>query len=160
MTEIDENFIQKHLQSGIPKISGIYFLIYKGELIYIGSSDDIQKRFKTHRKYSFFKFDAFTIYPLPYRSSGIIRTEMELIKKFKPKYNCQYNPDFEAGEKRVWFTFIKHWKSYDLVANECGVSAVSVNRVVNERPNKRDDVELINRTILSREKKLPGYRKL
>lgn len=158
MTEIDENFIVKNTQRGNPTIRGVYFLIYKKELIYIGSSDDIAKRLKQHRKSSFFRFDSYSIYPAHNREKNIKTVEKTCIQKFKPKYNCMYNPDYEAGIKRVWFTFIKHWKSYDLVAKECGVSVGSVKRVVNEHPKKWDNIELINQTILSREKNIiaPG----
>lgn len=159
MIDVDENFIKRNLQSGNPAISGVYFLIRKGELIYIGSSDDINKRLKHHKKHSFFKFDKFSIYPLPLYNNLLKRTERECIKKFKPKYNCQYNPDYQNGEKRVWFTFIKQWQSYKLVAEECGVSLGTVSRVINERPKKGDNVELVNRTILTREKQIAGFKK-
>jgi excinuclease UvrABC nuclease subunit len=153
---ISTEFIKRNLQSGRPQIMGVYFLIYRKELIYIGSSKDIHIRLKHHKKHSFFKFDKYAIYPVTkWSDEDAMSIERACIKEYKPKYNVMCNPDYEAGNKRVWFTFVSQWKSYRKIAEECNLPIAMVERVVDGFPHKKDEVEIIENTVLTRETSFP-----
>lgn len=157
---IDEDFIKRNMQSGKPIIRGVYFLFYRNELIYIGTSQNIEHRLKHHKKHSFFEFDKYFIYPTSFISEHK-RGEIEkaCIRKYKPKYNLFFNPDFESGKNKVWFTFISQWKSYKDVSKHCNLPIAMCKRVINGTKNidPENSIMKIEKTILSREKSLPIY---
>ena len=74
---------------------GIYFLYDKGELVYIGTSDNLYRRIGQHIAEKAKVFDRFELYPTTDR----IRLEGFLIKMFKPKYNVASGTDCVFGEK-------------------------------------------------------------
>ena len=157
---ISEEYISSNIQYGKPMINGVYFLIYKNEIVYIGRSKNIKNRLKQHKKSILFKFDSYSFYHvhrLSKESTYVI--EKACIKKYKPKYNISCNPDCESGLKKVWFTFVSQWKSYRKVAEECNLPISMVERTLMGENKKKNDTEenikLIERTILSREIKLP-----
>lgn len=62
---------------------GVYFLFDKGELVYIGESDNLFRRIGQHIYEKQKVFDAFEIYPCADRK----RLEGFLIRLLHPKYN-------------------------------------------------------------------------
>lgn len=67
----------------VPKIIGIYFLIDKNEVVYVGQSKDIYTRINTHRKHKV--FDTFTYIRCPKDMLNIVETRY--IKRLEPKLN-------------------------------------------------------------------------
>jgi|GEM_PF-3277104 len=76
-------------------ISGVYFLIYKEEIVYIGSAFDILSRIQMHKEGKRFMFNRmFIIRCEPKDKIGRLKIERNYIEKFKPKNNIALNPDF------------------------------------------------------------------
>jgi len=70
-------------------MKGIYKLIYKDELVYIGKSmTNIEGRIKSHTESKL--FDTATMYFIP-NDSDIAILETYLISKYKPRCNTEYN---------------------------------------------------------------------
>lgn len=71
-------------------MSGIYFLIKDGNVIYIGQSINVEKRLLKHRDKD---FDTFRI--IKCHESRLLEYERRLIKLFKPVFNLK------VGGKRL-----------------------------------------------------------
>lgn len=81
-------------------VCGVYFLSYKGKLVYIGQSIDVLDRIRTHRRTSEFKFDSFSI--IPVQREKLNEVEMRYIRRFRPKFNkagTTSRPQREAENK-------------------------------------------------------------
>lgn len=63
------------------RLSGVYFLIHEGEVVYVGRSENILGRIAAHISEGEKEFDSFTYLP-----AGPIR-EGHYIKLLNPKYN-------------------------------------------------------------------------
>lgn len=72
----------------VPK-SGVYFLIDKDEIVYIGMSSNLFARIGRHIFDGDRVFTKYTIIEMP--QSDIKRFESELIERYKPKYNISEN---------------------------------------------------------------------
>ena len=82
--------------------SGIYFLISKNNIVYIGSSINVGARLFSHRSDKRKRFTGFSI--IKYEDLTKMRLdEIKYIQKFKPKYNFYYNPD-SYNHKRILFS--------------------------------------------------------
>ena len=68
-----------------PRIKGIYFLISKNEIVYVGQSCEILSRVETHRKQNKKIFDSFSYFE--YDFDNLDNIEAYFIFKLKPKYN-------------------------------------------------------------------------
>jgi len=104
-------------------ISGVYLLIEKNELIYIGQSKDIKKRVKQHN----YNFDiVLIIIPVEEDKKSI---EKELIRQYRPKNNYSNNPDKKVDSDKVIVTiYIEEevWKEAQAnVKNEKPKSSLS-----------------------------------
>ena len=78
-----------------PKTSGVYFLIYKDEIVYIGQSKNIYKRIFDHK----IKFDSIAII----KCKGVFalkELEREYLIKFKPKYNKNVGQGWEKRQEQ------------------------------------------------------------
>jgi hypothetical protein len=79
---------------------GVYFLFDKGEIVYIGESDNLYRRIGQHIYTRDAKkdkeFDSFVIYPTADR----MRLEGFLIRLFKPKYNYSMGADYTKNNLR------------------------------------------------------------
>ena len=67
------------------KVSGIYFLIDRGEIVYIGQSTDLQKRISHHVFSEKKRFSHYFTIPVP--EEDLDRVEADYIWKFTPRYN-------------------------------------------------------------------------
>ena len=69
--------------------AGVYFLFHKGEVVYVGVTNNILRRLGEHAKDK--RFDAYSYIPI----DGNEATELELkfIRQLKPRYN-------DAGSQR------------------------------------------------------------
>lgn len=98
MFELDE-IISKSKFVGRESTTGVYFLIKKDEIVYIGSSFDCEMRMKDHRRnWAVLRFDRMFIIPCN-RLNKDERTKLEYkyIRKFSPKYNKQGVKDRVLG---------------------------------------------------------------
>jgi hypothetical protein len=66
----------------VPEISGIYFLIHEGEVIYVGQSCNVASRMLGHKNKTFDR-----AFVLPCAPSNLNETEAAFIGFFKPKLN-------------------------------------------------------------------------
>jgi predicted GIY-YIG superfamily endonuclease len=69
---------------------GVYFLYYKGEVVYIGETKMFLHRIATHLKDNIKQFDSFELVYENNTQAGRRKVEKELILKHKPKYNKDY----------------------------------------------------------------------
>lgn len=68
----------------------IYSLLHKGEIVYIGVTNNIHSRMLSHKKDKNKTFDRHKILATHVDRFYALREENELIKKHKPKYNKQW----------------------------------------------------------------------
>ena len=69
-------------------VSGIYFLIHKGEIDYIGRSVNIANRLTSHKVFDRTWHDEVWVYPIPREKAWTHHlVEDELIKHFSPPSN-------------------------------------------------------------------------
>lgn len=83
-----EGLYQQIPTSKIAGLAGVYFLFYKGKIVYIGSSKCIIRRIIAHK--TRFPFDAFHIIRVEDQAERLAREALE-IKKHKPIYNVHHN---------------------------------------------------------------------
>jgi len=69
------------------KESGIYFLLDKEEIVYIGKSTNIIKRVTEHFSEGIKKFNLYSY--IPVEVDSLSEAEDFFIKKYKPKYNIR-----------------------------------------------------------------------
>lgn len=65
--------------------SAIYFLVEIGEVVYVGRSDDVDKRIEWHVAYSTMDFDR--VLWLPVAEEDLAAYEAALIRFLRPRYN-------------------------------------------------------------------------
>lgn len=68
-----------------PIRSGVYFLILKGEVVYVGMATDVVQRITAHMKEKTGKFDSFTLLPVPF--SELADVEWAYIQALQPPLN-------------------------------------------------------------------------
>lgn len=75
-----------------PIIKGVYFLIFKDKIVYVGYSKDILKRVKAHNKdiKKIFNKISYVTYE---DDEQMKNDEREYIAYIKPRYNKRDNPD-------------------------------------------------------------------
>ena len=91
---------------------GVYFLYDEGELVYIGTSNNLYQRIGEHIADDKKKFDSFELYPTTDR----LRLEGFLIDAFKPKYNSAPGKDWRFFRGKDCFpnsTIQEAIKKYD-----------------------------------------------
>lgn len=94
--------------------SGIYFLIFKKEVIYVGSSLKVGTRLFAHRSDKRKKFSGFHI--IKYDDLTQMRLdEVRYIQTLKPKYNFYYNPDSSNYRRILYSKYIKIKNVFDWV---------------------------------------------
>lgn len=90
----------------LPRLCGIYFLIAKGQIVYVGQSVDIHRRMAGHRDKDGViggmlekKFDRYAWILAPEHDLG--RIERAYIQAFRPKYNLSQNPAVPKRTLRI-----------------------------------------------------------
>ena len=72
----------------------VYSLIYKNKILYIGKTNNIQNRIKTHQLEGLKKFDRFSIVERFSEETDdveVLKYEEKIIKLLKPIYNISHN---------------------------------------------------------------------
>ena len=67
----------------------VYFLLYEGEVVYVGSSENVHLRLKSHLN-SEKLYDSYAI--IDCCPDHVLAVEYFYIQKFKPKYNKKLKP--------------------------------------------------------------------
>ena len=81
-------------------ISGVYFLINKTEIAYVGSAFDILSRIQMHKKAKKINFNKmFIIRCDPKDKRQRLSIERSYIERFKPVNNISLNPDYAGYNK-------------------------------------------------------------
>jgi len=116
-------FIKNLEFDALPKISGVYFLYNKKELIYIGKAINIKNRVKNHFLQPSYRDNLFIN---KVNKIGFIETNSEisallleanLIKKYQPKFNVVWRDDknyfyiaIAKNKQKIPYIFITHQK--------------------------------------------------
>ncbi len=96
MKKKSEIIFEKFEKSDLPKrIIGIYFLIKKEKIVYIGKSVNCISRICFHREENVKNFDSYSLAVV--LEKDIDYYEMLYIGKFKPKYNKVLYKEFQKN---------------------------------------------------------------
>jgi hypothetical protein len=77
-----------------PIRGGVYFLIWKDTIVYVGRSEDMSRRIKMHIRNNKLKFTKYFLLFLGKDEIKDIKAiERHYIDKFKPKWNITFNSD-------------------------------------------------------------------
>lgn len=68
------------------KVQGVYFLYFRNEVVYVGKSNNIYRRFMEHRASK--RWNMYKFIPILDKTLCSI-TELYYINKYKPKYNIK-----------------------------------------------------------------------
>lgn len=80
-----------NITSFLKKIRGVYFLLNKNTIVYIGSTENIYARIYAHVIRKKIVFD--NVYFKPYEGKSLLLVEKEYIEYYKPEYNKHHNVD-------------------------------------------------------------------
>lgn len=69
---------------------GVYFLIHRSQIVYVGMSTNVGARLREHRRDKTKDFDEFSFMPCPIDEAA--RMEVFYIERLSPKYNVKDNP--------------------------------------------------------------------
>jgi len=122
------------------KLNCVYFLIYKDEILYIGSTKDFRSRLRMHASNSqIFFTSVYTIEVEERLGRGRKQLERKYVEKFSPKFNKQWNEDFLSGKNKLWYNYITHFNSYRELGKICGVDEGVARSVVNNLRKAKDE---------------------
>lgn len=71
-------------------MSGIYFLIARNKIIYIGKSTFLERRIARHSSVKYTQ-----VRVIECQADKLMEYERRLIQYFRPKYNKQHNPNYK-----------------------------------------------------------------
>lgn len=110
--------------------SGIYFLICKDKVIYVGkASYSIEDRLNTHRSRKRMKFDS--IYAIRADRNEIDQLEKLYIEKYTPKFNFIDNPIATDNDRYTCFSLIHNkYTSMNKLSEEIGINASTLRAVI------------------------------
>lgn len=77
------------LENYTKSAKGVYFLLQDDEIVYVGSSTNVNSRLATHIGEKRKQFNKIFFF----KTANYIQLEKEYIKKFNPKYNIIHNPN-------------------------------------------------------------------
>lgn len=78
-----------------PQKVGVYFLLWKGEVVYVGQSVNVDARVSLHRDEKRKRFDSAVF--IPFREQELDYYESAFMNAIRPKYNKTYPHDGAAG---------------------------------------------------------------
>ena len=113
-----------------PKINGIYFLIWKNKIVYVGSGNDVWKRIKAHRQTPTKKFTKYFILECREKGLDLFNMEAEYVRQWKPIYNKTGNPDYHNNTKPLWFMYISQEESVADISKKLDIHFNIVNNVI------------------------------
>lgn len=86
-----------------PIISGVYFLISRNKIVYVGSSVNCYERIECHRRGMMNKNIKFDSYFIESVDGDYFRVlEAKYIKEFRPKHNVFHNNDTVIDEDSIF----------------------------------------------------------
>jgi excinuclease UvrABC nuclease subunit len=118
-----------------PQVSGVYWFICNDEIVYIGSSSNLNNRMRSHKScirkgshdgkkqdmYTFLQENQFEIqFQLTEKYADL---EKQLMEKHKPIFNERYTPFSEEAKKARYLeqhrrSFYKHKHKHDFYMNQ------------------------------------------
>lgn len=123
-----------------PKINGLYFLIWKSQIVYVGSGNDVWKRITAHKQTPVKKFTKYFIMEREERDHDLFKLESEYIRQWRPIYNKTGNPDYHNDTKPLWFIYISQEESVAEISKKLGIDFQKVNNVIKGKRQKRDEI--------------------
>jgi len=118
--------------------SGIYFLIDKGIIVYVGESGNATTRVYTHKKNRLIEFSSYYILLLKGSSKAErLAIEIKYIELYNPKYNRKDNPKFtlpflyNKEEPHLKNLMRKKFRHYRCAAEFFSCSIGTISNVVN-----------------------------
>jgi len=124
---------------------GIYFLIYKKEIVYVGQSCNAMNRIYQHRKNRKLRFSSYYILYLDEISNEErLEVEIKYIALFKPEHNRKDNPNFVfplryKEDKNIVQNLInKQFKHYKYAAEYFNCSVTTIYNIVTDSPGLSD----------------------
>lgn len=131
-------------------ISGVYFLISKEQIVYVGTSCDIMERIKAHQKKPRLHFDSYSYIEIK-DTKERKEKEIEYIKTLRPLFNFADNPDYEEGKKELLLLYLRNFTSTKEISMLCGVSRNYIINLIYGREGVPDHMkEKIVSTLRSR----------
>lgn len=125
--------------------AGIYFLIFKKEVIYVGSSLKVGTRLFAHRSDKRKKFSGFHI--IKYDDIRQMRLdEIRYIQTLKPKYNFYYNPDSSNYRRILYSKYIKIKNVFNWV-KEHNLSYDKVNAFFRDEKVEEEIIKNIEKAL-------------
>lgn len=121
------------------KIRGIYFLIYKKKIIYIGSGFDIRTRIEEHIQNKKKRFDSYYILKRDLKRLQLAREEAQYIQHYKPIHNRTSNPDYHEGKKPIWFKYLTVEPNIAEISRSLNIPFQIVNGIILEKRKKKDE---------------------
>ena len=110
--KINKNKLIKFVKTDTKKWN-VYFLFDKGELIYIGCTNNLTRRLQTHANWydpymradikgciAKKEFDSYRFFEYADKKKAL-KVENRLIKKFRPKYNDYRNYYWKKTQKKI-----------------------------------------------------------
>lgn len=116
---------------------GVYFLINKNKIIYIGSSISVGTRLYMHRKNKRIKFDSW--YYIKFPCLVDLRFyEAKYIYELRPRYNIEFNPDYENIRMILFAKFRYEYLSISNLSNEIGLSITTLTNIFDLKKEVKD----------------------
>ena len=116
-------------------LKGVYFLINKNKIVYVGASKNTEKRIYFHRKKNAMRFDSYYILCLDLEMDAIFKIESMWIDKLRPKYNVRDNFNCILDKPDYFKIAIKKHKRISNLANVLGLSTTTVYAVLHSKPS-------------------------
>lgn len=142
MSSVDiEDILKKKERIVRYNFSGVYFLICRDKIVYIGkASYSIEDRLNMHRSRRRMMFDS--IYVIKADSDEVDYLEKFYIDKFAPKYNFLDNPKAQNNDRYTCFSIVHNkYTSMDHLSKETGINSTTL-RVVMDPTNNLNEYQL------------------
>ena len=128
MKELDQ-ILENQITLNPYKFPAIYFLICKNNIIYIGSTSNLNNRLLSHRKNKRMMFDSVSFIKFEIEHDIEMRyLEKLYIEKFKPKFNIEFNPDCYNLRNVLFHKYIKDYDSLASFSKAIGISTTVLNK--------------------------------
>lgn len=120
-----------------PVVPGVYFLIRKDKVVYVGKSLDCHKRLHIHRKNRKMNFSFYYIHRIDRcglnkkeHNKVLLNMEEFYIRKFEPRYNFGGNPLYITGYRFYYRKYFKSNKTMQQLADDLEVELNQISSVI------------------------------
>jgi len=110
---------------------GVYFLIFRNEVVYVGQSCNAMNRIYHHRRDRRLKFSSYYILYLDHLSNEKrLEVEKKYITILKPEFNIKDNPIYQHDETILYAAFKDKFENYLEAEKVLGYSTTTIRNVV------------------------------